>query len=117
MVEYTSHTVTIDDLKFFAQDPKSEQPVQRRRKVEIKIEEGPSKWLFKGSDLRTFSFTTFMAGDVDVTRERLNKLANKICEFSSPYIGTFKCIVEWKPNWQNGTPNMTYIDFEIQEVV
>ncbi len=117
MTEYNSHTVSIDGQYFFAENPKSDVPVQRRRKVETKIEEGPTKWTFKGYDTRKITFKATLHGDVVETRETLAKLANKVCNFSSIYIGTFTAIVEYTTEVKNGTPNTTYVEFTIQEAV
>lgn len=117
MVKYPTHMVKIDDQEFYAKTPTSDSPYKSNRWVEFKVLEGPTaNYMLPGYDLRAFKFSVVLYGDVAEVRGKLEKLVNKSVEFASPYIGAFTAMVKYTTKYQDGTPDTTYVDFEIREI-
>jgi hypothetical protein len=117
------HSLEIDGLKMVAQSPKADIPEVRKKRKEIPIANGPSKWIFKGHELRHNTFQARIVGhmigckDIIEIREKLKPLNNKVCDLVSLHFGTMKCMVFYDIEYEDGTENYLIANFDVQEVV
>lgn len=111
-----NHTVSINSLGFYAEDPTLENPVTRRTWTEIKIVNGPNRWYRGPYETRKIKFSATLQGDPLDIIDELEHLCDGLCDFASTYIGAFKAIVNYQISHENGFPNVSNAEFEVIEV-
>lgn len=110
------HTIEIDDFKCIGFSFQSEIPYQKRVFNQVDIEDGLPKKYPGGWELRKVTFQAELSGPYLEIQDQLNKLVNKRVRFTSIYIGSFYCLMNWSLTIEDGTPGEQLISFEIEEV-
>lgn len=111
-----AHNVELDTFRCFAMEFSGEIPYQKRVFEQVDIEDGlprkyPSTW-----ELRRVTFTAVIDGEYLEVRDELMKLVNKRVTFTSIYLGTFYCTVNYNMSIEDGVPGEQLVMFEIDEI-
>ena len=112
-----NHTIQIGDFSCMGQEIKRTKPHRTKRYEEILIDGGPSVTYELGEDLREWTFTSYLRGDVIEIDEMIRNLKTGRQRFVSTHTGdAFDCLVSTEDALQDGYPNLLVVNFTIKEV-
>jgi hypothetical protein len=112
------HTVSIDDIGFFAENPDVSEPFKRYKYDMVELDSGTPRHYQIGIQLRSMNFTTTITGigytnSLEDVLEMLKKCIG-IHLFTSRYIGSFTALINIKLN--GFTPDSVKAAFTVEEI-
>jgi len=112
------HTVIIDNkYGFYASEPNPDQAYRKWNWETVEIDKGPPKSFETNETLRKFIFKATVIEDITRVRQELEPITNGLHDFTSIYIGAFKARIDVKISYEESTPGVTFVEFEINEVI
>lgn len=113
----TDSTVVIDDkYGFYASEVEVEQPYKEWNVEHLEIDMGPPRSFETNQILRKMKFKhTANQMNITVVRDALEPLNKGIHDFSSTYLGAFKARIKVRLRYEERTPDVTIIEFEVTE--
>lgn len=114
-----SESVTIMGVKFYAENIRGQEPVNRREREFTPIIGGTER-VNKGKYVhREFSFTTtwfFPTGKPDVYNNLFKQMMSKPVQVISKYMGNFNALVQIQTSFPESSPNHMELDVNVTEI-
>jgi hypothetical protein len=111
------HTVSINNLGFYAETPTPDPDYDQVQLDEIDIENGFPVFYPTYYKYCKLTFKATLKGKIPDLRTILKTIVNTPVNFSSIYQGSYVAWVQYKPTYTDGTPNTMSVEFTVQKIM